>query len=315
MTAGRVAVSTSPVADAVAAAVTSRRTAGRIVVGVDGSAHAESALDWAAEEALRRQATLEVVHAWMPPYPLSARDLLADLSPLEDAAGGVLNAAVTRVVHRSPVPGSVMRKLHMGKAASTLVEMARDGDLLVVGSRGTGGFLGLPIGSVSRQCVTRAACPVVVVGSASKAVESARIVAGVDGSELSTRALRWAAHEAAMRGAVLEVVNASGPARSRGAVSRSRSSSRSASLALIEDMIDRAVVDLALRPRLVLQPMSGSAASALVEAATGAELLVVGVRGRGNVRDVLLGSVAQHCIEHSPCPVSVVHPDDEWRAP
>ena len=91
-------MSTTPDTTADPATVTPRRTEGRIVVGIDGSAHTDKALGWAAGEALRRQATLAVVHTWMPPYPLGPEDLLADLSPLEDAACGLLNDAVRRVV-------------------------------------------------------------------------------------------------------------------------------------------------------------------------------------------------------------------------
>ena len=66
-------MSTTPDTTADPATVTPRRTEGRIVVGIDGSAHADKALGWAAGEALRRQATLAVVHTWMPPYPLGRR--------------------------------------------------------------------------------------------------------------------------------------------------------------------------------------------------------------------------------------------------
>ena len=270
-------VSITPTARVVPTAVTPRQRAGRIVVGVDGSASADGALDWAAEEALRRQATLEVVHTWMPPYPLGPQDLLADLSPLEDAAGGVLNDVVARGARRRSMPASITRTLPMGKAASKLVEAATGGDLLVVGTRG-GGVLGLPIGSVSRQCITQAPCPVVVVGRAGPALEAARIVVGVDGSELSSRALRWAAREAVMRSAILEVVNARGPVRASAAAARRKSSSQSSSLALLDDMIDRALGDLVRQTSLVTRPMSGEPEGALVEAATHADLLVIGGR-------------------------------------
>ena len=84
--------------------VTEERTSGsRIVAGTDGSEHAARALRWAAEETGWRQVTLEVVHAWMPAYPVAAHDLFNDCEPLEQASRALLAAAVDRV--QGEVPG------------------------------------------------------------------------------------------------------------------------------------------------------------------------------------------------------------------
>jgi nucleotide-binding universal stress UspA family protein len=139
---------------------------GVIVVGVDDSEGAKVALRFALEEAKLRQATLRAVHAWQfggtsgieGAYPVIG----ADRSDLHRAAEAALEAAVEEVVsERGEV--EVERRVVEGAAASVLVDESRDAELLVVGSRGRGGFAGLLLGSVSQQCAHHAACPVVIV--------------------------------------------------------------------------------------------------------------------------------------------------------
>jgi nucleotide-binding universal stress UspA family protein len=141
---------------------------GVIVVGVDDSEGAKVALRFALEEAKLRQATLRAVHAWQfgsigapgieGAYPVIG----ADLSDLHRAAEAALEAAVEEVVSDRGEVG-VERRVVEGAAASVLVDESRDAELLVVGSRGRGGFAGLLLGSVSQQCAHHAACPVVIV--------------------------------------------------------------------------------------------------------------------------------------------------------
>jgi len=146
----------------------------KIVVGVDGSQGGLQALDWALAEAHVRQAPLHVVHAWMLPLIDALPEPWAVGSPpfgppdedvhdhLEETARRVLDASLDRA--RSAQPGLEVRgELVESRPAAALLEAARDADLLVVGSRGRGGFAGLLLGSVSAQCVHHAPCPVVVV--------------------------------------------------------------------------------------------------------------------------------------------------------
>jgi nucleotide-binding universal stress UspA family protein len=141
---------------------------GVIVVGVDGSQGAKEALRFALEEARLRQATLRAVHAWQFGYigvtgiegfsPLYG----ADLGELRHNAEVLLDATLDEVV--SDVNGVVLERLVVeGAAATVLVDQSRGADLLVVGSRGHGGFAGLLLGSVSQQCAQHAASPVVIV--------------------------------------------------------------------------------------------------------------------------------------------------------
>ena len=135
-----------------------------IVVGVDGSEESREALRWALGEAELRGSAVRAVHAWsrpiafggptMPPHAL-------DASALRDHAQESLDSAVDEVAGESPAV-AVERLVEEGAAADVLVRAAEGADLLVVGSRGHGGFAGLLLGSVSQQCAQHAPCAVVI---------------------------------------------------------------------------------------------------------------------------------------------------------
>jgi len=141
---------------------------GLIVVGVDGSQGAKNALRFALEEARLRQATLRAVHAWRFGYigvtgiegfsPLYG----ADLGELRRNAEGLLDGTLHEVVSDAS-DIDLERLVVEGAAATVLVDQSRGADLLVVGSRGHGGFTGLLLGSVGQQCAQHSACPVVIV--------------------------------------------------------------------------------------------------------------------------------------------------------
>ena len=137
---------------------------GDIVVGVDGSDHAQRALAWAIAEAKARGAALHVVTAWSVPGALYGSVGVGgyDEARAEFHAGAEHVAeAAAREAREAGVDASF--SVPQGHGADVLVEASRDADLLVVGSRGHGGFVGLLLGSVSGQCAQYAACPVVIV--------------------------------------------------------------------------------------------------------------------------------------------------------
>jgi nucleotide-binding universal stress UspA family protein len=143
-------------------------TARRVVVGVDGSADAALALEEAAKEAVMRHAQLEVVHVWHPPYvvsPVGAIAVLSEQGAMHDAAAslleGIVDGGLAHLTHRPQQVDKILVKGH--NTARTLVDAAKDAELLVVGSRGLGGFSGLLLGSVSQQCAHHATCPVLLV--------------------------------------------------------------------------------------------------------------------------------------------------------
>lgn len=138
----------------------------RIVVGVDGSACAQAALEWAVREADLRGATVCAVHAWHYPYsgdPIGMTPLLGDaFDVLEKAAHDELDAAVDAV---NTLPEPIEKRVSAGAAAALLLDAAKGASLLVVGTRGRGGFAGLLLGSVSQQVAHHSPCPVVIVGN------------------------------------------------------------------------------------------------------------------------------------------------------
>ncbi len=139
----------------------------RIVVGVEGSGGARAALRWAIDEARHRQAVVDVVTTYVPTYVPAAPDLgFVPLDPI-DLVGEVeklQNEVVASVVESCDVGDvEIRQRLLKGRAAETLIDAAAGADMLVVGSRGRGGFRGLLLGSVSHQIAQHATCPVVIV--------------------------------------------------------------------------------------------------------------------------------------------------------
>ena len=136
-----------------------------IVVGVDGSKESKEALRWAIEEAQVRQATLRAVHAWTYPVIFGGAYVppqVVDANRLSGEAQDALDAFIAEVAEDNP-HADIERVVAEGPAGQVLIEAAKEADLLVVGSRGHGGFAGLLLGSVSQQCAHHASCAVVIV--------------------------------------------------------------------------------------------------------------------------------------------------------
>jgi nucleotide-binding universal stress UspA family protein len=141
---------------------------GRIVVGVDGSSTADGALRWAIAEAKKRDAKIDVVHAWLePPAVTPAAQATADdvVNMMAEAAERCLSAIISRVVPDDFAGHSIHMRpwVVRGQPGPVLVEAAIDADLLVVGTRGLGAVGRLVIGSVSNYCLHHARCPIAVI--------------------------------------------------------------------------------------------------------------------------------------------------------
>ncbi len=136
-----------------------------IVVGVDGSPGSIAALRWAHAEAALRGATLEAVAVWQYPMmtTIPAFGAMPEVTDLSEETERHLRDVVQTAGIESSAEVPVTLRVCEGAAASALIAAAAEADLLVVGSRGHGGFAGLLLGSVSHQCTMHASCPVVVV--------------------------------------------------------------------------------------------------------------------------------------------------------
>jgi nucleotide-binding universal stress UspA family protein len=152
---------------------------GKIVVGVDGSAGSDAALRWALAEASLRGSNLRVIHVYQAPQlPLAEGGvapaggmglpvLTENADELRRAAEAEAKNVIEGALHRTGGDSlrgvEIDREALAGPAAQTLIDSARGAELLVVGSRGRGGFLGLLLGSVSQQCAQHPPCPVVIL--------------------------------------------------------------------------------------------------------------------------------------------------------
>lgn len=286
-----------------------------VVVGVDGSPESMTAVEWAALDAARRHRRLHVVHAYAWPVvypPLGAQQTPALRKAIREAAERVVDAAVARAGQAAAgVP--VTTTLAVEPAATALLHAAQHADSVVVGSRGLGGFTGLLLGSVGVQLAAHAPCPAVVVrraGEDSPGPEAGRVVVGLDGSHEADRAMRYALEQASFRGVGLTAVHTymwpdtTGPGDMMPLVydrADLRDDERRALAESVAGWADK-FPDVEVRQSTV----RGGAAGVLTRLSHGAELLVVGSRGRGGFTGLLLGSVSQAVIHHAGCPVAVV---------
>jgi nucleotide-binding universal stress UspA family protein len=289
------------------------RTSGRIVVGVDGSEGSAKALRWAAREARLHDWSIHLIHSGSVPY-VEYPDLgYIDPGPFDAAARAVLDDAIATLAEFEPAASISKASVMHDDAATALLTVADGAELLVVGSRGHGGFARLLLGSVSQRCVDHAPCPTAVIPAGWSPDGDGRVVVGVDGSQPSYEALHWAVAESTFRGARLDVVHGYDyhPIVTPFGVGVpvNRDDLEKASRVLLEQMVAGVVHCGSDRTEVVeLIASPSSAARALLESADGADLLVVGSRGRGTFRGLLLGSVSRQCVHHSTCPIVVVRP-------
>jgi nucleotide-binding universal stress UspA family protein len=295
----------------------------RVVVGIDGSPGSRAALVQAYRAAARRAADLDVVAAytlqlyWFGGVPVDVPNVAAVREDMERRARAQLDEIRDEIAH-SAVPGirDVRAELSVsqGAPAHVLVEQARGADLLVVGSRGRGATRSALLGSVALHCATHAPCAVLVVHTDAAGSDPPKVVVGVDGSDAARSALAAAVDEAVAREAELEAVVSyqitdywtdlgsvvvPSVEQIRGELFRRTEE-------LVSAVLDERPVGAAT-PHVRITVVEGPAGEVLVRAGRAADLLVVGSRGHGAFRGLLLGSIALHCAMHAPCPVLVVH--------
>ena len=288
-----------------------------IVVGVDGSEQAEGVLRWAAEEASLRGVPLNIATAYtIPVFAASSMD--AGYATLDDEAIREGAEEVAKEARESvDIPGLEVRTLvESGDAAGVLLDLSAQADLVVVGSRGRGGFVGRLLGSVSSALPAHAKCPTVVVplppAEGQPAVRRDLVVVGVDGSERARRAVLVAAEQARRLGVPLRVV-CSVPPISGSLAWMPATVDQEEVLADVRHALDNGLLWLSSHfpgLRLESEVIEGSPVETLIRESATSLLLVTGSRGRGGFTGMLLGSTSQGVLHHAKGPVMVV-PDGE----
>jgi nucleotide-binding universal stress UspA family protein len=277
-----------------------------VVIGVDERPTSRVALDWAIDEAARRGLPLHILHARREP-PGSRLGV-----PGSGASGTPPAVVAEAVAHANALAPQleVTYEVSVLKPAVALLAASERAECVVVGARGRGSFASAFLGTTSFDVAAHAACPVVVARQFPE-IEPARpgVVVGADGSPLSSEAIGYAFAQAAERELPLTVVHVwSGDLDSEYLptdFATDPAGLREQEKALAAEEVAgwaEKYPDVVVR-RHVLR---GHPVKALIDHSRGAELVVVGSRGRGGFARMLLGSVSQGVLQHAHCPVAVV---------
>ena len=276
-----------------------------IAVGTNDSAQSQAAVLWAARRAHRAGLPLVILHVvddrWVAePYPW--------FGTLPQAGEVLLTPAAVRL--EGTVPVTPETELLTGSVGGSLAKYSKRTSMMVVGSGS--GHLGGTLADRALQVATAAKVPVAVIGTQDLEGRTG-VVVGVDGSPESTQAVAFAAAEADREGDELTVVYAVSVPNP--IIDAGLTPAALADLMVDEErvVLSEAVAglkedypDLSVNQRLETER---GAVDALVEAAAGARLLVVGSRGRGAFKRLLLGSTAHGVLKHLPCPTIITRTD------
>jgi nucleotide-binding universal stress UspA family protein len=289
-----------------------------IVVAVDGSDAGAAAVAWAANAASKRNAPLKLVTAYTMPQFMYADGMVPPqelYDQLEEEAMAKINEAREAV---RAFDESIEVSYHVAESTpiDLLLQLSEEADIVVMGSRGLGGLSGLVLGSVSSAVVSHASCPVVVVrkdNDVSAGNKYGPVVVGVDGSDVSRRALDYAFREADARGTKLRAVHSWADAQVQTSL---------VGLAAVQSQLDAMSAQERQILREELAPMREKYPDVEVEEVVDrdrpiqvlkdnsedAQLLVLGSHGRGGFRGMLLGSTSRALLQYAPCPMMVVRP-------
>jgi nucleotide-binding universal stress UspA family protein len=281
-----------------------------IVVGVDGSDSAARAAGWAAREADLRGATVRVVHvsAWLDDASLDARIEPGYQEAAREHGRTALDAAGATIERVAPAV-RYDSKLVCGAPVKSLILESAEAQLVVLGSRGLGGFAALLVGSVADALASAAHCPIVIVrgaGIQDPGWSAGPVVVGVDRGTGSDAALDFAFRAAAVRGAELVAVHAweSVPIYPLLELRVMWEEIAKEQRRLLDDRIEPWCGKY---PDVAVRTVVGAdrPARMLLEQADGAQLLVVGSRGLGPYTASLLGSTSRALLHHATCPLAV----------
>ncbi|MBW1595999.1 universal stress protein [Streptomyces sp. JJ38] len=292
-----------------------------VIAAVDGSEPSLRGLDWAIRAARVRDAELLVVHVWPWPPNIHGSPEPPPAAPSADD-DPLLREVRERLAGRADLPEIRFATLS-GTPSAALPELGGQARMLVLGSRGRGGFASLLLGSNGRACAAHAACPVVVVphherGRGALAEPAGRVVLGLEPEETVDAVVDFAFEEAELRRAQLQVVTTYPVPFSTlallGASQMDLTDPEGPQVARETGQAQRDRVEHALRGRFAEVDVdwvvaAGDAAGRLVDASDSADLVVVG-RHRHRLRHggMFLGSVTNAVLLHAHCPIAVVPP-------
>jgi len=284
--------------------------AGRIVVGMDGSEGSVKAARWAVREARARGRGITLTHAIMPTTASSAFGISAPprLDLIDDLRNGSIEHLTRIAADLDCTDVDVV--VEIGTPSALLLTASDTADVLVIGSRGRGGFAALLLGSVGSQVASHSSCPVIVMRDDPR-LDAQEIVVGLDGSSHSVAALDFAFDEASRHGFLIVAVHAwdvpsfdvtitpDGPVPLPLEHSADNEARLTAKIlaGYTEQYPDVDVVEHLVR---------ASAVHALLKAATNAAMIVVGTRGRGAALGALLGSTSNAVLHKAKVPVAIV---------
>jgi nucleotide-binding universal stress UspA family protein len=289
-----------------------------IVVGVDGSPSSKSAVQWAAHEARMRNLPLALVHvvvtpAWGPtPWLLSDTPLpvpAEEDSALEEAGQKILGEAI-KIAEHSTQDGVLLEiksELYFSVPVSTLVNLSKQAQMVVVGCRGQNTLSRVLLGSVSNGLLHHTHCPVAVIHdsiSSAPTRSNLPVLVGVDGSAASELATEIAFDEASRRGVDLVALHAYRDADLPKVLNVQWSDDHPIPPQALADRLTRWLErypDVTIHPRIVCD----NPARHLLEESESAQLVVVGSRGRGGFAGMLLGSVSTAVAHAANVPVIV----------
>jgi nucleotide-binding universal stress UspA family protein len=292
---------------------------GAVVVAVDGSVADEAVVDWAADEAARLGAPLRLVTVVDPQVQLSPYETLVSGSPslsehLDEGAHRILDRAAERARARRDDVHDIAVAVPWGPPAAALVRLSENAARVVVGAPARGRLERILLGSVALPVVAHAHCPVAVVPSDTLVSTPRRILVAVDGSKASARAAELAfSIAAAAAGAGVTCVLGWNVEVHEGVVVTERSSSRWDAVEERYAALGHRVVDPVAEqhPGVPVDVVvrHGSPARAVVEVAVerDVDLVVLGRRGAGGFRGLLMGSVSRRVVERAGRVVLVIH--------
>jgi nucleotide-binding universal stress UspA family protein len=285
-----------------------------MVVGIDGTEASAAALEWAAART-GCFGPVRPVHSWDYPISVWAPSPLGPgiAPPAAEMAAAAAEAADKLVAELDDDVPCEPPVVEHGDAGVVLVEAAKDAELLVVGTRGRGALRSNVIGSVARHCADHTPVPLVIVPCRDALVPagpSERIVVGVDGSDNSVAALRWAVENASPNAEISAISSWQTPVDGPILYGVNRfdlKALRAAAKEMVNEAADKVCAELEIdETRITREIAEGDPRWVLQSRSEVADLLVLGQRGRTGLPHFFLGSTTTALVHRPHCPTAVI---------